>query len=1174
MNTPSDLPLSETTIETSENQGVLTTTIRDEDWQISGSGIAGGGKGGGKGARTPVEDRNSLRSIAYVNVLYLLSEGEISGYPSGNGLLDIYLDDTPILSASGQTNFSNLQLYTSFGTQTQNYIPGFSDIQAQIDVSTKVTYSGGPITRTLNDLNADVVVVSVLVPQLQEIDPTTGDIRGSSVTLQILISQNGGVYTPYVNDTITGKTTSNYQRSYRIRLPKPGPWQIRLTRVSFDSGEQRITNDLYFASLTSIIETKLGYPFSALLGLSVSAEQFKSLPRVSIELLGLKIQIPSNYDPFQRIYFGNWNGTFNYAYSNNPAWVLYDFLTNNRYGCGKFLSASQIDKWSFYQIAQYCDGLVPDGKGGFEPRFTCNAYIQNRDDAYNMINALASVFRGMVYWASGTIFVSQDAPAAPVRLFTEANVKQEVDAATGRVTKPTFSYAGSSAKARHTAVLVTYADADDQYNTKVVYVEDRDGIARYGYRETQVTAFGCTSIGQAHRVGKWLLYTEQNETETISFTVGAEGLLVRPGEVIKVADPLRAGSRMGGRLLDVVPTIDGITTFLYLDDAVTLIPGQSYTVSLINPVTGYSVDYPVGEGLNVGSPPGTATILTILNPAQQSDAGTIWLLSTATLQPQLFKVVSVNERTRMEYDITATAYNASKFNAIEQATPLVKPPISRLPNLLANPAAPSALFTTEALYRSGAAGVQIKVDISFQASPSVGVDFYQIEVKDTTNPDSYTVLGTTGDLNFTWLGATPGIYDFRVHAVNKLGYRSEYATKRLQVVGKNKPPGNVTNLTASVTGLQILLKWDSLADLDIQTGGFFKIKFTSSTSNVSWSNGFDVLLVGGGSTSATVPAYAGTYLIKAVSPLGYASVTATTVDTTFAATIATNVVLNLMDSPTFAGAKTNTIVANGILQLGGTDYIDISAEPLTELIDDSTEQIDLYAATIDDTPGNIDDPGDGINLGFNVDDEISIYSVVSSGSYAFSQIIDLGAVFLADFGTTLSSTTANLFSNIDSTGFDTIDETAELIDGEVFTEATIALLIAISNNGINYSEFQKFSVGSYLGRFFKFRLDLATTQSNYNVLVDAFGITVDMPDRTDVGTVQTVAVGVQVVNYQAAFKNSPLVGITLVDGTTGDYYTLSNQQASGFTIFTFNAAGTQVSRQVNWIAKGYGKVIS
>jgi predicted phage tail protein len=373
--------------------------------------------------------------------------------------------------------------------------------------------------------------------------PSVGLAYGGSVSII-----GGSVYAPAYTDVITGKTSSRYQRSYRIELPEGGPWDIRVRRITDDSVASNLQNDTYFDSITEIIDAKLTYPNSALVGLSIDAKQFNSIPTRGYEIYGLLIKVPSNYDPLTRAYTGTWDGTFTTAWSDNPAWVFYDMVTNARYGLGEFVSEDQVDKWGLYTIAQYCDVMVEDGFGGIEPRFTCNLYLQTREEAYRVVANLASIFRAVTFWGGGEVRVSQDAPQDVEQLFTKANVIE------GQ-----FSYSGSSGSVRHSVVLVSWNDPQDAYRQKIEYVDDDVAIARYGVIQTEIVALGCTSRGQAARVGRWLIYSEQNETETVTFRAGMDSVYVSAGSVITTQDPNRAGLRMGGRILPnsmILSTID------------------------------------------------------------------------------------------------------------------------------------------------------------------------------------------------------------------------------------------------------------------------------------------------------------------------------------------------------------------------------------------------------------------------------------------------------------------------------------------------------------------------------------------------------------------------------------------------------------------------------------------
>jgi len=498
---------------------------------IRGSG--GGGKGGGGGGRVAVESPDSLRSKAFARVLDLISEGEIVGLV--DGAKSIYLDETPLQNEDGSYNFQGVELVTRTGTQSQSYVPGFPAVENETGVGVEVKASAS-VTRQISNPEIDAIRVRVSIPQLTEQNISNGDLLGASVEYAIDVQSNGGGFVTYLTDTVSGKTTSKYERSYRVELTGSAPWDIRVRRITPDSTKAALQNKTFWESYTEIIDAKLRYPNSALVGIKIDSSQFNNVPRRAYDVKLLKVRVPTNYDPVNRTYTGIWNGSFKVEWTDNPAWCFYDLLTNDRYGLGGLIDQTQVDKWALYSVARYCDELVPDGFGGTEPRFTCNIYIQSRAEAYRVIQDMASIFRGMVYWQSGAVTVSQDAPADPVYLFTPANV-----------VGGNFVYSGSSAKARHTVALVSWNDPEDFYRQKVEYVEDAAGIARYGIIQTNITAIGCSSRGQANRVGRWLLYSEQSEAEVVVFKTGMEGAVARPGQIIQVADPVRGGARRGGR---------------------------------------------------------------------------------------------------------------------------------------------------------------------------------------------------------------------------------------------------------------------------------------------------------------------------------------------------------------------------------------------------------------------------------------------------------------------------------------------------------------------------------------------------------------------------------------------------------------------------------------------------
>ena len=739
-------------------------------------GAGGGGKGGGGSARVAQEAPDSLRSKAYARVVDLVCEGEIEGLAAN--LQSVYLDDTPIQNPDGSYNFTGVTLETRPGTQQQSYIPGFSAVENEVAVGVECK-ANQPVVRSITDPDVDAVRIKVSIPTLTLQDTTNGDLNGTSVSYAIDVQARGAGYVQVVSDTVSGKTTSRYQRSYYVPLIGSGPWDVRLRRITADSTQTSLQNKTFLESYTEVIESKLRYPNSALMALRVDASQFTSIPRRSYDLKLLRVRIPSNYFPETRSYAGVWDGSFKVAWTDNPAWCFYDLVTNTRYGLGNYIPESQVDKWALYRVAKYCDELVPNGLGGYEPRFTCNLYLQTREQAYKVVQDMASVFRGMAYWSGGAITVTQDAPQDPVYQFTAANV---VDGE--------FAYQGSSAKARHTVALVSWVDPDDFYRQKVEYVEDLAGIARYGVVQADVVAMGCTSRGQANRVGKWLLYSEQSESEIITFRTGLEGAVVRPGDVIKVADASRGGMRLGGRIAAAT------TVSVTLDQD---LPAGSWRISVVLP-TG------VVEERQVGSLSGrTVGVTSAFSMAPQ--VGAIWVLSSTLVEAQLFRVVQVAESEPGIHEITALAHNPSKYAAIEQGLALQPRAITVLST---TPAAPTGLTVTESLYR---VKDQALVLIQLGWEQVFGALEYQVTYR--VNGGNTVTLPKVSSTYLEIRNAEAGDYVFTVRAVGVSGKLGNSASLSQSILGKLQPPDDVQDFVVLRRTTDLLLSWSANTDADL-----------------------------------------------------------------------------------------------------------------------------------------------------------------------------------------------------------------------------------------------------------------------------------------------------------------------------------------------------------------------
>lgn len=745
---------------------------------------AGGGKGGG-GSTGAVEAPNSLRSKQYARLLDLLGEGEIEGLV--DGLKSIYLDGTPLQNADGSFNFQDVVVASRTGTQAQAYVPGFNAAESVVEVATEVLQTT-PVTRSISDPNVNAVRVTITVPQMTSQDTTNGNLSGTSASIAIDVQSNGGGFVEVAADTITGKTTSPYQRNYRVDLPGTGPWDVRVRRITADSASSAIQNKTVWSDYTTLIDQKLRYPNSALVGISIDAAQFRGIPSRGYDVKLLKVLVPSNYFPLTRTYTRSattgldtgvpqtWDGSFYLAWSDNPAWCWYDIVTNERYGLGDFIDPALVDKWQMYTIGKYCDELVPDGFGGTEPRFTCNIYLQTREEAYKVVNSMASIFRGMAFWAGGGMTSTHDAPADPIAMFTSANVIDGI-----------FNYSGSGLKARHTVALVTWNDPADGYRQKVEYVEDQIGIARYGVVQTEMVAVGCTSRGQAHRAGKWLLYTERMETEIVTFKAGLDRSHVYPGAVILTQDSSRAGKRLGGRILSAT------TGAVVVDAPITIEAGKTYTLSVVLP------DGTVEERVlsNTAGDTSTLTPSTALTAAPQAFA--IWVVSVNDLVPELWRVVALKETSKAQAEIVAIEHHPEKFGlveygiAFEPAQTTAIDTVSYPPtNLIAN------------TYVSGPGTLDVVVSWDAAEGTKAATVLWR---KDDDNFESAVVYSNT----FTIHGASIGTYTILVSTVSSLGAPSTKATLTYNVVSATLLP-DVTGLALKQPFVDQFasFEWDAL----------------------------------------------------------------------------------------------------------------------------------------------------------------------------------------------------------------------------------------------------------------------------------------------------------------------------------------------------------------------------
>lgn len=587
----------------------------------------------GEKPKRPVIQADTSASKSYASIAYGISEGEIVGLI--DGAKSVLLDGTPVMSTSGDINIPDVTIQERKGTNDQTHLEGFPAVVNEKQYNNIEMLFSAPFVHYINDTNLDAVGIRFTFGALQRTDPDSGDVSGITIEYAIDVQVDGQGYQELLRTNIVGKYSAGYQRYHRVELPPAEEgWEVRIRRLSPNSTSTYIADEMYLDAVAEILDVKMRYPNTALIGLKFDSERFSNIPKVDFRMRGKIIRVPANYNPVTRTYAqsgegttnGIWNGQFKMAYTTNPAWIFYDLVLNKRYGLGNRIDPSMLDKWSLYSIAQYCDVMVPDGEGGLEPRFTCNVYINNRFEAYDCLMQLAGVFRGIMYWSGTAIIAGCDRPQDPVFTYTRANIIGE------------FNYSGTRTRDRHSVVMVSFDDPKNNYKTDKEVVSDRKAISEIGVRTKDLAAFACTSRGQAQRAGKWALFKEQLETRIVTFALGMDGYIAPVGRVIEIADPLLAGRAVGGRIAAVSADKKTIT----LDRDTTVKVGDRL---VLNNEEGEQ------ESRQVSSVSGRNVTVTVAfdSPAVQH----VWAVDSDDLQLMRFTVISVTEN-RSQDGITFT----------------------------------------------------------------------------------------------------------------------------------------------------------------------------------------------------------------------------------------------------------------------------------------------------------------------------------------------------------------------------------------------------------------------------------------------------------------------------------------------------------------------------------------
>ena len=1111
----------------------------------------------------PYRAPDTLHSRSFATVQDLISEGEIEGFASASkegltkgttaydnaSLKDVFLDDTPILNSTATSanptdtdfNFQDVTFKSKFGTSNQTAMSGIpAESRSPTAVGTTVTTSA-PVTRQVTNTDVDAIIVTLTWPQIQ-VAEDDGDIRGDTVAYKIQVQYNSGGFTDVVSTSVSGRTADAYARDHRINVTGAFPVDVRVVRVTADSTDAARVNAFQFTSLQEVIDNSSSYANSAYVALRLDSKQFNRIPTRKYRIRGIKVRIPgagasSSGTPTVdnatgRIVYPDgyiFNGVMGAAvYTNCPSMCLLDLLTNTRYGLGNHVTDSNLDLFSFVAASKFANEEVDDGtgSGAKEARFSCNVNIQSPKEAFAAINDLAGVMRCMPIWSAGSVTISQDKPTTSSYLFNLANVGEAG-----------FTYQGSSLKQRHSVISVSYFNMDSK-EVDFEVVEDATAISKFGAIVKQVKAFACTSRNQAARLGRAILFAEQNESETCTFTTSIDsGVVVRPGAVIEINDPVRAGARRGGRVVAATTTtitIDALeqTTLPALNDNPTIsviLSDGTVEVGTISDITGAvitvnSVDKINDQGEKVTQ--STFSSAPLVNSP--------YLISSTTLQTQLFRVIQVTEEDDINYTITALSYVEGKYAFIENDVSLPTRTISLL-NQPASP--PSALTVTEKTVVINSIA-RSKLIIDWQ--PVQGVTQYLVNYKlENGNYVSQIVFSS----DFEILDTVKGIYTIQVFSYNAaLVLSSNFTQTTFVAQGKTAVPEDVSGLTIEPINEQFVrLRFTQATAIDVLHGGRVYVRHTNQTGGAAtFQSAQDVIEAAAGNvTEVIAPALAGTYLLKFQDDGGRFSANA--------ASVALSIV-DILDSITVK-----------------TDREDTDGTPYNGTKSNLTFDSSIGGLKLTDPTAN------------------------ASGTYDFVDTLDLGGTFslvlkrhFQGVGFYVGDKFDNRTENIDTwTDFDGI------IANDVNAKMAVRTTTDNPSSSPTYTSFNDFANGTFKGRGFQFRVTIDTVDTAQNMNLQQAGYTATMPSRTEQSAVIASGLGAKNVTFTNAFfvgtsalgnlnNFLPSVSITPQHSSSkqmasGDYFELTNVTGTGFTVHFKNSSGGNIDRDFTYNAVGFGK---
>lgn len=1056
----------------------------------------------------------TLQNTTYFGLLAAISEGEISGLVTGDGQ-SVFLGDTALINSDGSANYGTPQLQTTTGTAGQSVpeVLGYA-VLSETSVGVSLTHAT-EVVRTLTGGDYYSAWIKLQIFLLYNSDNTEGRVDFNTAYINVYVKTDGGAYTLAANIGYNARTTTAFEETFAIALPASisKSWDIKVIKTGVET--DKIKSTFAWSTLTGVAARSNNYPNTALLGLEVDAGKLSSSPQLKVDVYGIKVSVPHNYDPATRTYTGAFNGTLSGTkqWTNNPVWILYDVLRNSRYGVG--LSESEIDIYSFYSASVYCDALVPNGEGGTHPRFTFNTALYQRGEAQELIRAIASGFNAFPVWSNGKISLTQDRPSEPVWAFTQANVVVEVSE--DGIESAPFEYSQTDFGSRFTAAQISYIDPSQNWKQEVESVRDEDLISTYGYKAKEVGAFGCTRRSQAARIGRWEIYTSSYNDEVVTFRAARDMLPIEIGDVIEIFDRYEQGQKFAGRIIEVISS-----TQIRLDQT----PNMAGSPTL-------SILYPDGTQQTRTMSSVSGNIVTVSSGfSPLATAGHLYAIRRTDISPTLWRVLSIAEDDEEIFQVQAAKYDPNKWAYIEDGTLLPDRATSllnttpRSPQSLKITCFPSTNSTKTAIFLQG---------VLEWVKPPAGVEpvAYDVEYRPNT-VTTWTAAQTTGQSYEMVL--EQGTYDFRVRSVSALGFVSPWATLTNTLDFTKDIPADVANFSINPQSRDfVTATWDASPNTDVRLAGKIRIRFSATA--LGWSNALLIGEFAGNAVSGQLPLRDGTYYAKWVDPYGNESAIAAAVTTTNLGLLARNIIATISEDPSFAGTKTNCFVnSSGLLTI----------EPILDF--DSGEGL------WDDMTGLFDDYTGGAY------ETNAIYQFANQLTVSDLQDVSLVADYSA-----VSNSTLTLWD--DATGL--WDDRAGSFDGELTGNAGIQLQVRTSTDGVTYGNWQAFTVGTFRLLTAQFRA-LLESSGGENISVASLNVIADVRDRTEVGTVVTSASGDTVVTFSRPFVVAPPNGISysVQSGTMGDETTISSVTKNGFIINVRNA-GARISRTVRWATESY-----